>query len=250
MAHRLANLACLTRCTAEGALRTVLIVLGLGAGFGVARPAEATHFRYGTINWAPAASPARTIVFQVQNAFRRAPTANETSIVHCINVNTLATQACTGPKACDSGTNIGAACATNATCTGGGSCVNFAGVGDVVREDIALSGSQFFFGDGTHVPAGSTHMFYLVTSIDPANNWFFGQGLDPTSFPTIDTTISHTYAADGTYTAGFDDCCRISSNDPPNGHINNPDFGYRVQATVNGGGGAVSSPGRGCPGTC
>src|SRR5262249_3990296 len=126
------------------------VALGAFALLG-AVPAHATHFRYGTINWVPASSPARTIVFQVQDAFRRKPTVNESSLDPCINIVTLATT----------------------TCTGTGSGDGFPGVGDVVREDIG--GTQFFFGDGTHIPSGSTPMFYVVTSIDTANNWMFVQ---------------------------------------------------------------------------
>ena len=47
-------------------------------------------------------------------------------------------------------------------------------------------------------------LLYLVTAIDPANNWLFGQALDPAILPTISTTISHTYPANGNYTAFID----------------------------------------------
>ena len=52
------------------------------------------------------------------------------------------------------------------------------------------------------------------------------------ALPTIDTTIQHTYAAAGTYTAFIASCCRIQANAPPNAHINNPEFDYQVQAVV------------------
>jgi len=207
---RMFRTARMSRIGAIGAMVAAFALIG-------ALPAHATHFRYGTINWVPAASPPRTIIFQVQDAFRRAPTVNESSLDPCIDITTLAVT----------------------TCTGIGSGDGHPGVGDVVREDIG--GTQFFFGDGSHIPSGNTPMFYQVTSIDMANNWMFVQGLDPSTFGTagavIDPMIAHTYTGNtATFTAGLDDCCRISGTDPPNGHINNPDFGYRVQTIVNVGG--------------
>src|SRR5262249_59568772 len=89
-------------------------------------------------------------------------------------------------------------------------------------------------------PGGA--LYYLVTSIDPTNNWLFGEALDAASLPAIDTTIRHTYAAAGTYTARIDSCCRISPQVPPNAHINNPDLDYKVQTIVRAGAGPNSSP--------
>ena len=41
-------------------------------------------------------------------------------------------------------------------------------------------------------PLGS--LLYLVTSVDPVNDWLFATAIDPTSLPAIDTTISKTYS--------------------------------------------------------
>src|SRR5205823_10947716 len=66
----------------------------------------------------------------------------------------------------------------------------------------------------------------------------FALALDPASLPAIDTTITHTYPAAGTFTVAIDSCCRVSPvpSTPPfgiNAHINNPDGGYRVETVVN-----------------
>ena len=184
-------------------------------------PARATHFRYGHITWAPRADIGpRTAEFTVQNVWRR--DAYTTSNSRCIDVSTLTAIPCTGP---------------------GGA----AGVGDVIHE--RQGGTRFDPGDGsgligTNIPgsgSNSNALLYLVTSIDPVNNWLFGLALDPSSIPAIDTTITHTYGGDGPYTAKIENCCRISPCDTPNAHLNNPDNGYRV-ATVVTFGGDDSSP--------
>jgi hypothetical protein len=170
--------------------------------------ALASHFRYGHYNWQPVSG--NTIDFTLQNAFRR-------DSYGCYSTVTLSPTACTGP--------------------GGGP-----GVGDVIVE--FTGGTTFNPGDGTGTigsPLGP--LMFLVTSIDPANNWLFGSALDPASLPAVDTFVTHTYAAPGDYTAFIDSCCRISSSFAPNFHINNPDGGYRVETLVNvGTQGGNSSP--------
>ncbi len=198
---------------------------------GAWQPAEATHFRYGNLTWVPAASPARTVNFQLTDAFRRTASPSFDPCVSPSNTATIV--ACTGPgpKFCASGGSVGASCATNSTCGGSNICSPLHGVGDVIREDIG--GSQLDFGDGSHTPAGSAPLVYVVTSIDTTNQWSFGKALDPAGLPAIDTDITHTYGGTtASFTAQVNDCCRISAAVSPNGHINNPDKGYTLSTTV------------------
>jgi hypothetical protein len=169
-------------------------------------PARATHFRSGHANWSALAGT--TVQFTIQASWRR---NNTPSFNPCIDVatNTI--------KPCSPGADT------------------FPKVGDVMREDIG--NTQFFAGDsspGIGSPAGNHGLYFLVTSIDPVNNWLFGLALDPNSLPAIDTTIEHTYPGAGPYTAYFDSCCRISDSAAaaPNKHINNPDLDYRVEMLV------------------
>jgi len=75
--------------------------------------------------------------------------------------------------------------------------------------------TTFDFGDAS-TPAGSPlgPLYYLVTSIDPVNNWLLGSALDQNSLPLIDTLLTHTYAATGDYLAFTDSCCRIDAASP------------------------------------
>ena len=184
--------------TATVAFATVL--LSLLTAF-APEQAHATHFRYGTINWLPGSG--KTVQFRVKNAWRR-------NADNCFSVSTNAQIPCTG--------------------AGG-----LPGVNDIIREDTGPT--RFFFGDNTSIGSPGNHgLYYKVTSVDVTNNWLFGEALDENKLPTVDTTISHTYANNGTYTAGLDTCCRISASVSPNAHINNPDVSYRVQAIVTVGG--------------
>lgn len=179
------------------ALGALLGVLGAGAW----QPAEATHFRYGSLTWRPLGG--NTVEFTLQNAWRR---SNTPSFDDCVNPGTGAVVPCSG--------------------AGG-----LAAPGDVIREDIG--GTTLFTGDGGEIQVGSQGLlYYLVTSIDITNNWLFGVALDPASLPAIDTTITYTYASAGPFTARIDSCCRISPSIPPNAHINNPDGNYRVETKV------------------
>jgi len=159
-----------------------------------------THFRYGHISWTPLGG--NTIEFTIQNAWRRS--AYTTSFGRCVDPSdvNLPSIACTGP---------------------GGS----AGVGDVIIE--FQGGTLFNPGDGSgSIGSPRGPLAYLVTSIDATNDWLFGLALDPNSLPGIDTTISHTYAATGTYVANIDSCCRTTTFD----HINNRGTPYRVETNV------------------
>jgi cysteine-rich repeat protein len=183
--------------------RTAVLILtvGLLALAGATRPAYATHFRYTHISWSVVSGT--TVEFSIQSSFRR---SNTPSFSPCVNPATNTVIPCTG--------------------AGG-----LPAVGDIIREDIG--DTRFFFGDGSPSVGSGTSggLFYLVTSIDPANDWLFARALDTASLPTIDTTIQHTYAP-GTWTARIDDCCRISPLVAPNAHINNPDGDYKVEAVV------------------
>jgi hypothetical protein len=187
------------RATRQSVLFTLMIAaLAL---VGASQPAFATHFRYGHISWSVLSGT--TVQFTIQNAWRR---NDSPSFNPCVNPATNSVIPCTGGD-------------------------GFPAAGDVIREDIG--DTRFNFGDGSPtVGSGvSGGLFYLVTAIDPANNWVFGQALDPLSLPALDTSIEHTYAP-GTYTARIDDCCRVSPAVAPNAHINNPDLDYKVQTVV------------------
>src|SRR5262249_35537753 len=123
---------------------------------GAFTPAHATHFRYGHLYWRRLTG--NRVEFTLQAAFRR---SNTPSFDECVNPGTGAVIPCTG--------------------AGG-----LSAVGAVIREDI---GSPVLLpGDGTTIQVGTTgYLYFLVTSIDPTNNWFFGQALDPASLPAVDT---------------------------------------------------------------
>ena len=159
--------------------------------------AFASHFRYGHYFWSTGSG--NTVIVKLQNAFRR-------DGYGCISPATLTATACS---------------------PGDG----FPQVGDIVLESIGAT--RFNWGDGTQVSSPLGSLLYKVTSIDPTNNWWFGLAIDPQSLPTVNTTLSHTYASPGNYTAFTDSCCRISRFDGVNEHINNPDGPYRVETVIN-----------------
>src|SRR2546428_6976398 len=178
---------------------------------GGGQPAYATHFRYGHISWAPVTG--NTIQFTIQNAFRR---SFEPSVAYeCIDPATVAP-----------GT------ATIIPCS---AADGLPGPGDVFVENIGGPlPTQFFPGDDDNFigsPLGP--LLYVVTSIDPTNEWLFALALDPDSLPAIDTTITYTYPSAGNFTAYTDSCCRISPTSDVHAHINNPAGGYRVATLVN-----------------
>src|SRR5437773_11091369 len=138
----------------------------LGGG---GQPAYATHFRYGHISWVPVTG--NTVQFTIQNAFRRSFLPFEAFT--CLDPATLATVSCSAAD-------------------------GLPGPGDVFQEYIGFT--QFLTGDGA-VIGSEMGLFYVVTSIDPVNEWLFALALDPASLPTVDTTITHTYASAGNFTA-------------------------------------------------
>ena len=182
-------------------------IMALWAVLGGGQPAYATHFRYGHINWAPVTG--NTVQFTIQNSFRRSfqPGDPDLDAYRCIDPATLATVSCSAAD-------------------------GLPGPGDVFQEYIGFT--QFLTGDGA-VIGSEMGLLYVVTSIDPVNEWLFALALDPASLPTVDTTITHTYASAGNFTAAIDSGDRISSASASNvnAHINNPDGGYRVETLVN-----------------
>jgi len=116
-------------------------------------PASATHFRYGHLTWQIVSG--RTAEFTLQNVFRRddSPTFNP-----CVNPSTNTTIACSGID-------------------------GFPLPGDVIREDIGDTRLNFGDGSPTVGSPGNGGLFYLVTSVDPINNWVFGLALDTTGLP-------------------------------------------------------------------
>ncbi|MCF6338540.1 MAG: hypothetical protein L3J84_11415 [Gammaproteobacteria bacterium] len=122
---------------------------------------------------------------------------------------------------------------TRVACTGP---AGVAGVGDVIFERIGRS--QFNWGDGSRVSSPFGSLLYLVTSIDPANNWLSGVAVDPTSLPIanpgdpIDTVLNHTYNSSGAFTAYLSSCCRTSRFATFNEHINNPGGIYRTETVI------------------
>jgi cysteine-rich repeat protein len=168
---------------------------------GATQDARATHFRYTHISWSVVSGT--TVAFTVQSSWRRNDTP---SFNPCVNPSTN----------------------TVIPCTGGGLPMP----GDIIREDIGDTRLDFGDGSPTVGSGASGGLFYLVTSIDPTDNWIFGLALDPSSLPTIDTTIQHAYAGPGTRIAQISSCCRIQANAAPNAHINNPEFDYKVQTVV------------------
>lgn len=181
----------------RGIMLAVFLIALVVLTFGTVKTSHATHYRYWHYNWKPVSG--NTIEFSLPSAFRR-------NGYMCYDPATLTSVACSEPD-------------------------GRPGVGDVIVEYIGST--RFNFGDGTDAGSPLYPLMYLVTSIDPANNWLFGEALDPASLPTIDTTITHTYPTTGDYLAYVNSCCRISSTLYPNSHINNPDGMYRAETIVN-----------------
>jgi cysteine-rich repeat protein len=183
-------------------LRAALCLFALTFTIGIApRSASATHERAALITWAP--TTGNTVEFTITGAWRRS--AYTTANGRCRNPNGLAAVACTG--------------------AGG-----MAGVNDVIVE--TLGNTVFNPGQGSTISSPLGALLYVVTSVDPVNDWLFATAIDPNSLPTVDTTISKTYTNSSTHTAFIDDCCRISNTPGGNQHINNPDGNYRIETLV------------------
>ena len=206
------------------AQRTMAFVALLVMMFG-ANVAHATHFRYGHINWSHVGQASdKTIQFTLQAAWRQDGISNPSgsNVYRCVNPANFTNQSIKLPTIPCTGPVIGGKANP--------------GVGDVFVEDIGTT--YFDFGDSTPMVGGpgGDPLLFKVTSADPVNNWVFASALDTNSLPAVDTTIQHTYATTGLFTAQISDCCRISPCTSPNAHINNPDNNYRVTTIVNVGG--------------
>src|SRR6266540_224796 len=121
--------------------------------------ANASHFRYGHYFWKPLGGS--DIEFTLQNAWRR-------SAYSCIDPATQTTVPCSAPD-------------------------GLPAVGDAIVENTG--GTTFSTGDGGVISSPMGSLEYLVTAIDPAQDFLFGLALDPASLPPVDTTITHTYSA-------------------------------------------------------
>ncbi len=169
-------------------------------------PAFATHERAALITWAP--TTGNSVEFTITGAWRRS--AYSTSNGRCRDVTD------TTPPVLGS-----------IPCTGAG---GFAGVGDVIVE--SLGGTVFDPGQGSTISSPLGALLYVVTSVDPVNDWLYATALDPNSLPAIDTTIAKTYTNGSARTAFIQDCCRVSNESGGNQHINNPDGNYRIETRV------------------
>ncbi len=169
-------------------------------------PAHATHQRASLISWAPTSG--NTVEFTITGAWRRS--AYSTANGGCRDVNDAI-----------------APVLGNIPCSGGD---GFASVNDVIVEYVG--GTVFTPGEGSDISSPLSALLYVVTSIDPANDWLYATALDPSSLPSIDTTISKTYSNSTPRTAFLQDCCRVSNTVGGNQHINNPDGSYRIETLV------------------
>jgi hypothetical protein len=195
--HRIASYRRLLRTL----ITTAISIVAYG---GIVPEADASHFRYGHYFWQQQVGSVNTIEFEIRNVFRR-------DGYSCINPTNRRLVPCTGPN-------------------------GLPGRDDFILEFIGQT--RFNPGDGT-APIGSPGgpLMYRVVSFDATNDWLEGVALDPAALPNIKETITHRYATSGRFVAFTDSCCRISPVDPPNGHLNNPDGGYRVETIVNVGSG-------------
>jgi len=184
---------------------TVALLIGLAP-----TAAHATHARAALITWAPTSG--NSVEFTITGAWRRS--AYTTANGRCRDVTDMVAPVL-GSKPC-SGSDT------------------FADVGDVIVE--SLGGTVFDPREGATIGSPLGALLYVVTSIDPANDWLFATALDPVSLPSIDTTIAKSYPDATARTAFIQDCCRVSNNPGGNQHINNPDGNYRIETRVTPGG--------------
>ncbi len=131
-------------------------IMALWAVLGGGQPAYATHFRYGHINWAPVTG--NTVQFTIQNSFRRSfqPGDPDLDAYRCIDPATLATVSCSAAD-------------------------GLPGPGDVFQEYIGFTrlctGSTEPCTTGIGDIGNENGLLYVVTSIDPVNQWLFAFSL-------------------------------------------------------------------------
>jgi hypothetical protein len=135
-----------------------------------ARPAEASHFRYGILTWELTGN-AGEVEFSLVSAFRR------TGYSSCVVSLPLTFGPCSGTDGRPA-------------------------TGDIILETVGATGLDF--GDGS---SGTGTLLFLVEAFDPTGNWIIGRALNP---GTTTPGILHTYAnTSTTYTAQASSCCRI-----------------------------------------
>jgi hypothetical protein len=91
-------------------------------------------------------------------------------------------------------------------------------IGDIINEGIGAT--SLIFGDGS----ATGTLRFLVTAINPSEDWLLGLALEPGS--NTKTTITHAYSSGGPFTARIDTCCTIGALN------NNGDGGYRAETLV------------------
>lgn len=172
--------------------------------------AQATHERAAQITWAPISG--NTVEFTITGAWRRSAYT-------------------TGNGRCRNPADVIAPVLGSIACSGSD---GRADPGDVIAE--SQGGTVFNPGQGSTIGSPLGPLLYVVTSVDRDNDWLFATAIDPTSLPTVDTTITKTYTNSDPRTAFIADCCRVSNDPGGNQHINNPDGDYRIETRVTPGG--------------
>jgi hypothetical protein len=191
------------------ALRATLWLALFALAAGSPSAAHATHERAALITWIP--TTGNGVEFTIIGAWRRS--AYSTDNGRCRDPNDTVSPV------------LG-----SIPCSGSD---GFADPGDVIVE--AQGGTQFNPGEGANIGSPLGPLLYVVTSVDPVNDWLFATAIDPASLPTVDTSIAKTYTSPGTRTAFISDCCRVSNTPGGNQHINNPDGNYRIETLVTAG---------------
>lgn len=186
-------------------------MFAMAAVAGLPGSASATHERATLITWAPTSGNA--VEFTITGAWRRSAYS-------------------TGNSRCRDVTDVTPPVLRSIPCTGAD---GYAGVGDVIIE--SLGGTQFDPGQGSLISSPLGALLYVVTAVDPANDWLYATAIDPSSLPAIDTTIAKAYSDSSPKTAFIQDCCRVSNDPGGTQHINNPDANYRIETQVTPGSG-------------
>ncbi len=95
-------------------------------------------------------------------------------------------------------------------------------IGDIITENIG--GTSLSFGDGNNTGV----LQYIVTAIDPAEDWLIGQALQPGS--STKTTIDYTYATPNN--AGSPWVAEVNASARTGVEQNNPNANYRLLTYV------------------
>jgi len=188
-------------------LAVCLVVLAGAMAFDPA-PAHASHGRAATLTWTPLTG--NSVEFVVTGAWRRSAYSSTNN--RCRDISMGSPTVAPPPKPC-SGLD------------------GFPNPGDVIVENQAQDGATTLHpGQTPQIGSpGGNGLLYLVTSVDPVNDWLYGTALDPNSLPAADTTIFKNYGSAGTRIARIQECCRLDSS---SGLINNDSEDYRIESTV------------------